>query len=578
MRRTRAETRAMRTGLARAIIAIVALAAAALLLVLPFYPALSIDFGLTLERDGPSDAARVVGVAPGSIAARAGIHAGDRLMLADDTADERIRVRTLRAGEPVTYRVQSAGASRDVVLRDPAPARASSAELLLQALLFLSYAGIALLIVRRRSDDARALELAAFLALFAFGAGASSLLLQFVRSYWWVVVGLAAQSAYALGGGFATLFCSSFPQPAAGGFRGFVRRATPAVTLIAIVFTFVGIAGPYFWPSSDLAILSLTPFSLCWVFFIAGSLGSLGLSLARARGLERQQLLWVALTFGLGFSGLAVLFASVAITHKLGGARFASLTVAAIPFGLAYVILRHRVVDVGFALNRAAVFGAVSLTVVLTFSIIEWLVEKYVVVYGHVASDVVQLGVALGIGFGLRPLHAGLDRFVDDLFFRQRHERELRLRRFARELPYFTDAAIALERVGSVLGEAADTAAVSVYSAVPQGYKNGSGPGPALLDANDPAVITLKAFHEPDTLDGSGSALGDGLAFGLYVRGEMIGILALGPKRGGEDYAPDERDALEAVAGALASLLDALEIAHLRQRLALQVASASVPG
>ena len=88
--------------------------------------------------------------------------------------------------------------------------------------------------------------------------------------------------------------------------------------------------------------------------------------------------------------------------------------------------------------------------------------------------------------------------------------------------------------------------------------------------------MAFKAWHEPVTLDESGSELGDGLAFGLQVREETIGFFALGPKEGGDAYAPDERDALESVARSLASLLDALEIAELRRRLGFAGRPASV--
>jgi hypothetical protein len=565
----------MRTALARAAIALVALAAIGCLVALPFFPAANVDFGLSYASSSESSGAVVDAVTPGSVAAKAGIAPGDRLKLAQDTPDERIRLRTLRSGEPIAFDVFRHGVGKRVVLSDSAPAVTPLNVSLSEAFVFLTYAVMALLIVRRRSEDPRALELAGFLAAFAFGGALSSLVLQQVRGPWWVACGVVAQSAYVLGGTFVTAFCASFPHPAERGFRAWVRRANAPVTLVALLLTVVGILGPYLAPERGLSLLSITPFSLCWVFFIGGSLGSLGVSLARARGLERQQLLWIALTFGFGFSGLAVMFASLAISHRFGDVRYATLTVAVIPIGLAYVILRHRVVDVGFALNRAAVFGAVSLIVVALVGSIEWLVEKYVLAYGHIASSAVQLAVALGIGFGMRPLHAAIDRFIDDLFFRKRNEREERLRRFARELPYFTSREIALVRTGDVIRECADARSVAVFQWSGSAFANATldpaAAGLAQVDENDPAIVALKAWHEPFELDASGSALGDGLAFGLQVRGELIGTLVLGPKRGGEAYAPDERDALEALAQALASLLDALEIAELRRRLAAQL-------
>jgi len=557
----------MRLALARAAIALASLTAIALLVAAPFVPVPDIVFGLSTSGSPGSTEIRVTGVTSGSIAARAGIRAGDVLRLDPDTPDESIRLATLRAGEKIAFVGRD---GRHFVLSDPSPKRTSVLQITLQSAIFLTYAAMALLIVRRRSDDRRALELAAFLALFALGSGAGSLLLH-VRSYWWILTGIAAQSAYALGGGFATLFAASFPRPFASGFRAFVRRAAPAVTLLAIVLTIVSIGGRYVAPENSIAGAAIGGFAACWAFFIFGAVGSLLVTLRESTGLERQQLLWIALTFGFGFSGLLVIFATVLFWRDraaIEAVQYASLTVAVIPVGLTYVILRHRVVDVGFALNRAAVFGAVSFVVVGLFVALEWFISKYLLAVGHVASSAVELAVALAIGFSLRPVHARIDRIVDDLFFRKRHEAEQRLRRFARELPFFTGREAALERTHEVVAASTEAVSLAVYERAPGGFRNAGSGSPAFLDENDAAVVSFKAWHEPVSLYESGSALGDGLAFGLQVREETLGFLVLGPKAGGEDYAPDERDALEAVARSLAALLDALEIAELRRKLA----------
>ena len=58
----------------------------------------------------------------------------------------------------------------------------------------------------------------------------------------------------------------------------------------------------------------------------------------------------------------------------------------------------------------------------------------------------VELAFAVGIGLATRPIHGRVGRIVDDLFFRERHEAAASLRRFAGDLVFVDDAAIALER------------------------------------------------------------------------------------------------------------------------------------
>ena len=78
-------------------------------------------------------------------------------------------------------------------------------------------------------------------------------------------------------------------------------------------------------------------------------------------GADRKRLQWVAWTLAAGFSGEIVLLTLLAAgVHLAGALVWLNLTLLAIPFGLGYAIVRHRVVDIGFVVNRAIVFGSVS--------------------------------------------------------------------------------------------------------------------------------------------------------------------------------------------------------------------------
>ncbi len=109
-------------------------------------------------------------------------------------------------------------------------------------------------------------------------------------------------------------------------------------------------------------------------------------------------------------------------------------------------MLRHRLLDITFVINRAVVFAAVSSIVVGIFVILETLLAKYVEASNHITSTVVQLAVALCLGLGARTIHARVDRFVDDVFFRERHDAEAALRAFAYDAPLITDEETLLRR------------------------------------------------------------------------------------------------------------------------------------
>ncbi len=135
----------------------------------------------------------------------------------------------------------------------------------------------------------------------------------------------------------------------------------------------------------------------------------------------------------------------------------------ALPFGLGYAILRHRVVDIGFVVNRALVFAIVSGIVLLAFGALEWLLGNVLVAVSHITSASLELGLALVLGFSLRSIHAKVDALVDDLFFRDRHQAERALRTVAREVGYVTDPRVAIARARQALLAHSGAPSVAVY-------------------------------------------------------------------------------------------------------------------
>ena len=122
------------------------------------------------------------------------------------------------------------------------------------------------------------------------------------------------------------------------------------------------------------------------------------------------------------------------------------LLIGAIPFGLANVILRHRVIDVGFVINRAVVYSAVSIIIVGIIVIVETLTSRFVEQHSRAGSMAVQLAVALVLGFSIRFINARVERAVDRVLFRQRHLDEAAIAAFALDAQYVTDAGVVLER------------------------------------------------------------------------------------------------------------------------------------
>jgi hypothetical protein len=211
------------------------------------------------------------------------------------------------------------------------------------------------------------------------------------------------------------------------------------------------------------------------------------------------------------------------------------------PAGLTYAILARRVLSATFVLNRAAVFSGVSLIIVGAFMLVEWILGNWLQGASHTASLAVNGAVAIALGMSIRFIHTHVDRVLDTVFFRKRHEDEDALRTFAHEASFFTDPQVLMQRTVDLLERHADASFVRF----------------AADEGDDPAMVTLRATHKPIDLSAVDSTTIEGeWAYPLVARGRMLGALVLGPKRCSESYAPDESEAIMRVAHSVASALE----------------------
>ena len=361
-----------------------------------------------------------------------------------------------------------------------------------------------------------------------------------------------------------------FSPIADDGLLTMLRGLTLPIALATIAMSWIQVVGRS-TPASHVALV------LCLAYFVFASVVGLAISFAKSRGADRPRMLWVLASFAVGFAGLAV-----GIVQQLHGrSDWASFALLAIPFGLTYAILRHRVFGVVFVINRAVVYAVVSAVVVAAFLIAEWLLSLAFSQYDRTANLIAELCVALALGFSIRFIHARVDRVVDDLFFRARHLAEAAIRRFAHEADLVTDADDLLDKTVDVVSRYGDASAVAVYLRRENGTYE---PARSTFDEtkpigeNDWALLEMRAWHQPVELPGMRSDLPGDSAFPLRVRGRLTGALVCAAKRSGESYAPDERDALRVLAHAVGQALDILEVEALRRELTGVLARAGSTG
>lgn len=515
------------------------------------------DFGIGSRPDPGRSGSVTVRTVTGE-AARAGIRPGDTITVLEKKDRFRCEIFVLAAAR-CSFIVERNGRAKQIALVAAVAANQESLSLrLLQTILQFSFLWLGGLIAWRWFDKPSARALACMLV--SFGCTMSLLGHALPNDSIQVTIFGLQQMFFIAGSASAVYFATLFPDRTNDGLLVVLRRLTLPIALVAIALAWIQIVG-----QSTLA--SFVALILCIAYFVFATVTGLAISFAKSRGADRPRMLWVLASFAVGFTGLAV-----GIVQQLNGhSDWASFALLAIPFGLTYAILRHRVFGVVFVINRAVVYAVVSAVVVAAFLVAEWLLSLAFTQYDRTANLIAELCIALVLGFSIRFIHARVDRVVDDLFFRARHLAEAAIRRFAHEADLVTDANDLLDKTVDVASRHGDASAVAVYLRRDDGTYE---PARSTFDdakpigENDWALLEMRAWHQPVELPGMHSDLPGDSAFPMRVRGQLAGALVCAAKRSGESYAPDERDALRVLAHAVGVALDILEIEALRREVA----------
>jgi hypothetical protein len=501
---------------------------------------------------------------PGRASDRAGLRQGDLIDIRKGTLIDRFGLfGQPLSGRPVTLGVRRGSAQEEITVT-PLPVdfpRRWDGLLIWPGMVWIAL--FASLIAWRRSHvrEMRLLSLALVSLAFWIVTDEHS----FAAPWTWLYVVLAACNVFgplsvALWAASASCLVAPLSR-----FRQTVLRACYALVAVSIVLNAVRLFGIITLRVDPIA-LSRPDANLPLGVALLAALTCGALAVAASARADRQRAIWLTVPPAVLFFALYAqqndqpLLPSYASWLALN--YITTLVIFATPLILTYVALSRRLMDIGFVLNRAVVFGIVSTIVVGAFVLVEWVAGEWFVNTSHTTSAVAGMVVALALGFSMRYIHTYVDRFVDGVFFRKRHEDEAALRRFAHEAAYVTDRSLLLERaVGEVLAHTDAQDASILVRDEPATYVSGGHDNGRLsaIGENDPGIIALRAWHKPvDLHEVSDSELHGELAFPMISRGELVGALICGPKRDGEAYAPDETDALLMLSQGVGTALDTL--------------------
>jgi hypothetical protein len=409
---------------------------------------------------------------------------------------------------------------------------------------------LAFALVVRAWHDARGRELAMGFAFWAYVTA------QFNIGPPWLPI--VEQSSYVLTGmslpaltWFTTEWAATPPIAA--------RVLRRLATIMGIAYVADAIS-PY---ASRLVAASAVLLILMLLVMLAGIV----VTLPRSRGTERRRLAWIAMTLFVSLVPVTAYSIASAVV-PLGVPLIAiAVTTLVAPFGLAYSTLRHRIVDLGFALNRAAVFAVTTALLVGLFGALQWGADQLLVRATGSQNFAVQMAIAVVVLYAVRLLRTQTDRLVTRVLFAGRLRRIDAIRSIARDVDAVQRPAAIPAFVVEALRDRARIDAALFLSAA-DGFVRGAGTLGAERVANDAAiVVTLRSTLAPTRIAPAGE-LGGAIVFPLAVRGQLRGGLVCALPDGDDDYAPDEADALARLAIATAIARDDLVAETLRSRVA----------
>jgi len=299
---------------------------------------------------------------------------------------------------------------------------------------------------------------------------------------------------------FLLWFAIHYPDGIPAGWRRGLRRALPLFLVGAVV-------GMLMYVASALGRIADDAAGTAYLVYV-GAAGPLTLvafwdGWRRTSGVLRQRFTWL---LG-GFALFLVVSYATWLNWLVIGANQQYVNLVAVVgslamyVGLSYAILRHRVLDMGLAVNRSLVFAVVGAVLLGTFHLLQVVTARLLHFDDPAKAGLLSGVLAVLVMLAYPKVKPKVEWVIDRLFFRDWVARETDLARFAADAPGFTDASsLATALVGAV-DRFAGGAGATLYVRNGDGRferQQGSTGGapqsavPQSLDANEPVAVALR--------------------------------------------------------------------------------------
>lgn len=508
----------------------------------------------------------------------AGLHKGDLVDLGSLSNLQRWRLRSAPYGYQVPVRVRRGGRELSLRLTAKFPPRIPVDWIeILTDLIWISLATI----IAARKPNAMTVSFLAFTA-FLLPFGPVLTFFGFLNDAAFTAAAYVIPPLIAtFPNFFLAAFAVRFPSGLTKPWRRYVSVAiflAMAAVLVSDAILLPQIAASWNW-YNELSLAEI------WIMAV-GVFAIASASYVQATAAERPRigLVLAGLTISIGattlFDTYSIVLPNLTTAGVIDALRIVGL---ALPLSVAYAVLRYRVIDVGFALNRTAAYGITSVLLIALFAALEWAAERFITTSNHIESALIDLAIVIIVVFSFRFVHLRVDRAVDNLLFRKRHEDEAALRRFEENAHFYTDAPSLLRDALEVVKKRCEVRKAAIYLRSAGGLEpavSSFGDAPS-IDVNDAALVDVRAHRAVLELTELHTRVPGIRLYPMLVAADLAGFLTIGEREGFEEMPADIDRALTALVTSLAHSLHALQHAEKEAEIALlrdQLAAVSLKG
>ena len=270
-----------------------------------------------------------------------------------------------------------------------------------------------------------------------------------------------------------------------------------------------------------------------------------------ARPEERSRLEWIVAAFAVAFipSDVIAWIEGAGYFPPIWIINLTFLFVVIAPIAVAYTVFKHRLFDIRLILSRAVLYAILTSIMVGLLALVDWGFGRWLAESRFAFAA--ELVMAVLIGVLLTTAHRRIEQFLNNVIFRAQALALMGLRRFAQETDLITDPARLVLQTYDALASRLESEYVLIYTADGSAFTlatPGTNTAPAILPADDFAVLRLRRWGEAFECDEPRHVFYGALLLPMMARGQLVGFVACGPKTDRTHYIAEEIETLSLLA------------------------------